>query len=109
MFPVLCSRFRDCRSPFRGLLFTVFLFSVTAANAQHALLTNSDERILVDRYLNTTDGRFTPRSITPFRFHTSVKPYVNADVSSAFVFTDSTHGAFDSVVHSLAARFSNSN
>ncbi len=101
-------RFTAHRSPFKVLLFTVFLFAVHGLIAQQVMLPTSDEALLIDCHLNESDVRTTDLAFEYSRFHTSVKPYVNADVYATKIQVDSTRIIRDRYVDRLSARYCNS-
>lgn len=101
MFSVLSSQFRV-------FLFTVFLCTVQGLGAQQVLLATSEEARLIDRHLNESDVRTTDLAFEYSRFHTSVKPYVNADVYATKIQVDSAHIIRDLLVDRLSARYCNS-
>lgn len=105
---------RSTQSTMRSFQITVVAvivlqFLCCALSAQHSLLTNHDERIIVDRFLNRVDIRVTDIVHENHRFHTSVKPYVDKDVHSVGYYIDSSTAVRDSTVGYLSQRFKSSN
>jgi hypothetical protein len=111
-YAVSRSRFTVLPSSFAVLLFAVLQLTSGRLLAQHVMLPTSGENIQLDHYLNHqlalfgrkgNDGVFLERTM----FHTSVKPYVNADVFQHAEYIDSLHVAYNTDVLRMSMRFSN--
>lgn len=79
-------RFTAHRSPFKVLLFTVFLFSVHGLSGQQVALPTQEQKIQLERVLNdSVAGYWNCESIAwTSRPHTAVQPFVNLDLAQQF-------------------------
>lgn len=95
---------------FRFIVMLLALFTIVELHAQQVLLPTADEKIILDRYLNAPMAVVNGMApLDPVILHTSVKPYLNADLRRCYVYVDSTHVLFDRDVTRVTARVWNEN